>query len=57
MASGVAVGGDVVTGQVALMGEQIPGAWPITLVGAGGGGGGGGITVINAGPGISVTTP
>ena len=57
VASGVAVGGDVVTGQVALMGEQIPGAWPITLVGAGGGGGGGGITVINAGPGISVTTP
>lgn len=56
VASGVAVGGDVITGQVALMGEQIPGAWPLTLV-TGAGGGGGGITVINAGPGIAVTTP
>jgi hypothetical protein len=58
VASGVAVGGDVITGQVALMGEQIPGAWPITLVSASaGGGGGGGVVTIIAGPGISVVPP
>ena len=56
VASGAAVGGDKITGQVALMGEQIPGAWPLTLVTGAGGGGGGAIT-LTAGPGIAITSP
>lgn len=47
----------VLTGQLALFGEQIPGAWPITLpMGTGGGGGGGAIT-LTPGPGIAITSP
>lgn len=46
-----------VTGQCALMGEQIPGSWPYSLSGGGGGGGDGGAVTIEAGAGIAVTSP
>lgn len=58
VAQGVAAATDpnVLTGQLALMGEQIPGAWPIMLIPPGGGGGAGAITIVG-GPGIDVTSP
>lgn len=58
VAQGVANPADpnVLSGQLALFGEQIPGAWPITLNSPAGGGGGGAIT-ITAGPGVIVTSP
>jgi hypothetical protein len=48
---------NVLTGQLALFGEQIPGAWPIMLTSPNAGGGGGGPIIINAGPGVTVTSP